>query len=160
MNELDLLRIAARVAAKNSSDNRTQNGAVLARRGEQPVAAANSFPSGVRISPERLERPTKYLFMEHAERNAIFRAAMMGWPTGGATMYCLWYACPDCARAIIQAGIYEVVGLVKTRNATPPAWTQAVLDGEALLRESGVGMRWINEPLGLKIRFDGKEMEL
>jgi hypothetical protein len=29
-----------------------------------------------------------------------------------------------------------------------------------MLREAGVGMRWLAEPLGVTIKFDGKEMNL
>jgi len=29
-----------------------------------------------------------------------------------------------------------------------------------MLREAGVGMRWLADPLGVTIRFDGKEMVL
>jgi len=53
-----------------------------------------------------------------------------------------------------------VVGLAKTRNATPDRWLDAVQDGEDILREAGVGMRWIGEPIGCTILFDGKEMHL
>ena len=160
MTEVDILRLAAREAVGHSGDPLTQNGAALARRNEAIFTAANSFPSGVEARHCRLQRPEKYRFIEHAERNVIYRAAAAGWATGGATMYCLWFACPDCARAIIQAGIYEVVGHVKPRNATPSRWLQAVNDGEQMLREAGVGMRWLAEPLGVTIKFDGKEMHL
>jgi dCMP deaminase len=160
MTEIDILRLAAREAVKNSSDPDTQNGAVLARRNDVVFMAANAFPDGVEARHHRLYRPEKYRFIEHAERNVIYRAAATGWGTGGAAMYCLWFSCPDCARAIIQAGIYEVVGHVAPRRATPARWLQAVSDGEAMLREAGVGMRWLADPLGVTIRFDGKEMVL
>src|ERR1017187_10116968 len=42
----------------------------------------NSFPRGIRDDvPERLVRPTKYLWIEHAERNAICNAARAGTAT-------------------------------------------------------------------------------
>jgi deoxycytidylate deaminase len=66
----------------------------------------------------------------------------------------------DCARAIIIAGITEVVGHVKPRAATPERWTAQIVKAEAMLREANVGMRWLAEPLGVTIRFDGQEMEL
>jgi dCMP deaminase len=157
MNEIEILRIAAIAARTRSGDPRTQNGAVLCRPDNFIVSAANSFPAGVRPRPEP---PEKYTYIEHAERNAIYKAASMGWPTGGATMYCLWFACPDCARAIVQAGIYEVVGLAKTRNSTPDRWLDAVQDGEDILREAGVGMRWLGERIDATIMFDGREMHL
>ena len=45
----------------------------------------------------------------HAELNAILNCARNGVPTVGATIYCTMTPCPNCAMAIIQAGIIEVV---------------------------------------------------
>ncbi len=59
--------------------------------------------------PERLERPNKYLWIEHAERNAICNAARAGTSTAGCTLYVELMPCMDCARAVVQAGIIEVV---------------------------------------------------
>lgn len=160
LSEVDILRVAAREAARRSSDPRTQNGAVLSRQDDIMVLGSNSLPAGIAKTPQRLAAPEKYTFVEHAERAVIYKAASFGWATGGATLYCLWFACPDCARAIIQAGIYEVVGHVKPRSETPSRWLHAVKDGEQMLREAGVGMRWLADPLGVTIRFDGKEMHL
>jgi deoxycytidylate deaminase len=62
-----------------------------------------------RRCPERLVRPTKYLWIEHAERNAICNAARAGTATEGCTIYVEIMPCMDCARAIVQAGIVQVV---------------------------------------------------
>lgn len=45
----------------------------------------------------------------HAEANAIVQAARNGVRIGGATLYTTAYPCPDCGRAIINAGIEAVV---------------------------------------------------
>ena len=45
----------------------------------------------------------------HAELNAILNCARNGVPTVGATIYCTMTPCPNCAMAIIQAGIIEVI---------------------------------------------------
>lgn len=156
MTDLDYLRYAAKVAATQSHDNRTQNGAVLAAR-NAVVWAANRFPKGVE---QVLETPQKYAAMEHAERAAIYAAAKCGWKTNGATMYALWFACPDCARAIINAGVAEVIGHIAPRQQTPDRWMEQVLAGEKMLRDAGVAMRWLAEPLGVSILFDGRRMEL
>ncbi len=106
--------------AFRSPDPSTQNGAVIVatdtRTGQPTVVGrgANEFPHMVRITEERLERPLKYSFIEHAERNAIFdyldHLKMMGNERehGPLHMYALWAACSDCARAIIQAGVHTV----------------------------------------------------
>lgn len=158
--ELDILRLVAKEAATRSMDPRTQNAAALVRPDDIMVVAANAIPTGVVRSPGRLEPPAKYDYIEHAERAAIYKAASFGWTTGGSTLYALWFACPDCARAIISAGVYEVVGLAKARSLTPDRWLDAVETGEQMLREAGVGMRWLADPLGVSIRFNGKEVQL
>ena len=44
----------------------------------------------------------------HAERNAIYAAAREGIRLEGSTIFTPGLPCPDCARAIIQAGIVEI----------------------------------------------------
>lgn len=140
------LKVACEQAA-SSHDHHTQNGAVLVPVGAAYVAiGVNKVPKGVYAAPDRLLRPLKYKYIEHAER--------------AATLYCPWFACTDCARAIILAGIREVVGHVKPRAATPERWTAEIVQAEAMLREAGVSMRWLAEDLGVTIRFDGEEMRL
>jgi dCMP deaminase len=51
----------------------------------------------------------KYAWIEHAERNAIYWAARHGLSTEGCAMFVDLTPCVDCARAIIQAGVVEVV---------------------------------------------------
>jgi dCMP deaminase len=57
---------------------------------------------------ERTQRPEKYIWTEHAERNAIYAAAKTGTPLDGCRIYVTGMPCYDCCRAIIQAGIKEV----------------------------------------------------
>jgi dCMP deaminase len=57
----------------------------------------------------RQERPEKYYWFEHAERNAIYNAVRVGIPLKGCRMYVLGVPCMDCARAIVQSGIEEVI---------------------------------------------------
>ena len=70
----------------------------------------NSFPRGINDNiPKRKKRPEKYLWMEHAERNAIYNAARVGTPTKGCTIYIQSMPCMECARAIIQSGIIKII---------------------------------------------------
>ena len=98
--------------AKHSPDTSTQNGAVIvnALTGAIVGAGLNDFPHGVEVTEERLQRPMKYFFTEHAERNAVFEMGDRGLAdmAGDKEMYALWAACADCARAIIQAGVKKV----------------------------------------------------
>ena len=100
-----------RVVALRSKDPNTQIGCVIVGPAHEIRSTGyNSLPRGIRDDvAERLERPTKYLWMEHAERNGIYNAARAGTATQGCTIYVEIMPCMDCARAIVQAGITEVV---------------------------------------------------
>ena len=100
-----------KVVATRSKDPNTQVGCIIAGPAHEIRSTGyNSLPRGIRDDlAERLERPTKYLWMEHAERNAIYNAARCGTALEGCTIYIELMPCMDCARAIVQAGIREVV---------------------------------------------------
>jgi len=98
----------AQHAATKSKDS-TQVGAVLTDAdGTVLLSAYNGPPRGVRDDPERLERPTKYLFASHAEANLIAFAARKGIRTDGCTVFVTHMPCAACARTLIQAGITTV----------------------------------------------------
>jgi len=64
---------------------------------------------GVLAKSERYERPEKYFWAEHAERQAIQEAARVGWPLEDATIYVTWFPCMDCARMIVGCRMKELV---------------------------------------------------
>jgi dCMP deaminase len=135
----DMLRHAYRLAALYSNDPATQNGAILVNRDGEPIGTGvNRFPHRVKVTPERLERPKKYSFMEHAERNAIYDAARKGNATVFGVLYCPWYACADCARAIIEAGIIRVIGHKQMFDRTPEHWKASILEGNEMFQDAGI----------------------
>lgn len=70
----------------------------------------NGFPRAIDDEVEsRHQRPEKYLWSEHAERNALFNAAASGNSTLNCRIYQSMYPCAHCARGIVQAGIHEVI---------------------------------------------------
>ena len=50
---------------------------------------------------------SKYLYVCHAELNAILNCAVGG--VRGCTVYTTLFPCNECAKAIIQSGVSEVV---------------------------------------------------
>ena len=104
------LRLAHEVSTW-SKDRSTQVGAVIVGDDKTPGPYGyNGFPRDVDDDAEdRHQRPTKYRWTEHAERNAIYNAARIGMGLKGCTMYVTHVPCADCARAIVQVGIREVV---------------------------------------------------
>jgi dCMP deaminase len=70
----------------------------------------NGIPRGCDDTDEsRYERPIKYLFTEHAERNAIYHAARHGVSLKDCKLYVTLFPCADCARAMIQSGITKLI---------------------------------------------------
>lgn len=141
MNMLGL--IAAR-----SKDPNTQIGCVITGPDHFVRSTGyNSFPRGVRDNvPERLERPEKYMWIEHADRNAIYSASRIGIPLEGCLMYLPGLPCMDCGRGIIQVGISEVIIDQVKQEAwakTTPRYTPDFERVEILLAEGGVKLtRW------------------
>lgn len=153
----DLLRRAYALAARESDDPDTNNGAVLVDRyGSLIGESANVFPDGVSVTAERQQRPTKYSYMVHAERGAIYKAARSGLQAKGGMLVVPWYACADCAQAIIQAGVVRVVGHRQMLDATPDRWKETIVLADAMLDEAGVVRDYYDGPIGdVTIKFNG-----
>ncbi len=92
---------------------------------------------------ERWERPAKYEWVEHAERNAIYNAARTGVSIKGCTAYLNWEPrpCVECCKGFIQAGIINVVGpnIPFPSGGTRKDWKFDV--STIMMNESGVGCR-------------------
>ena len=154
----DLLSTACSFA-QNSPDQSTQNAAVLCNGMTMlPLTwAVNEFPRGVTYSDARWERPGKYEWIEHAERNAVFAAARRGISTDGLTMVCPWAACSDCARAVIQAGVSRLVTLRPKQEDTHARWDASISVAMTMLDEAGVEVVYIDGPLdcGVTLKRNG-----
>jgi len=112
--------------AKKSKDPSTKVGCVIVYPDNGVCSTGfNGFARGVREEPkgpfpnfnmnddeikERWEnRELKYPLIVHSESNAIYNAARHGHNTRGCKIYVPWHPCSNCANAIIQAGIVEVI---------------------------------------------------
>lgn len=144
------LNICKMVAAR-SKDPNTQIGCVIAGPAHEIRSTGyNSLPRGIRDDvAERLERPTKYLWMEHAERNAIYNAARCGTPLEGCTLYVEIMPCMDCGRAIVQAGIKEVViSRERMSQYSSEYFEEHFRKVVELFREAGVRIRQVPDEPG------------
>jgi dCMP deaminase len=131
------------VAAAAGSPNRVRRvGAVLVTAGAE-IAACNTFPPGVRNLPERAAGENRFIWLEHAERTALFAAAKRGLATDGGLLVSTYFPCTDCARAIVLAGVKTV--------ATPrpefddPVWGQSFRTSAAILSEGAVEVVYLAE---------------
>jgi dCMP deaminase len=107
----DVFMTQVYLIASRSSDANTHIGAVIVNPHNVQVSAGyNGFPRGMDDkNSERQERPEKYFWMEHAERNSIYNAARLGVSLIGCKMYTNGIPCMDCGRAVVQSGIVEVI---------------------------------------------------
>lgn len=144
----------ARHVAQWSKDPSTKVGAVIVDPTTRSVVGMgyNGFPRGVQDTADRLnDRPTKYKIVAHAELNAILNAVA---PVKGCVMY-VWPTfhtgfvptCNECAKAIIQAGITEVIGYgggVKD-GQLDDTWKETHQIAEEMYKEAGVNVYRITE---------------
>lgn len=105
----------ALLSAQRSKDPGTQVGACIVGQDNKILSVGyNGMPTGCSddVMPwdrEGAPMETKYLFVCHAELNAILNYA--GGSLRGARIYTTLFPCNECAKAMIQAGIREVIYL-------------------------------------------------
>jgi len=113
----------ALLAAQRSKDPSTQVGACIVDSSKRILSTGyNGFPQGCSDDDFPWNRDdskgeTKYQFVVHAELNAILNAS--GKNLNGSTVYVALFPCNECAKAIIQSGITEVVYLSDKYHDTP-----------------------------------------
>lgn len=122
-----------------SKDTGHKCGAVIIREDTMDIIAIgyNGLPRGMDDSVSRYtDKPEKYFFTEHAERNAIYNAARKGSLTNDYTMYVSWFPCADCARAIVQAGIKRIV--CRQPVSSNPIWVESFRHANHILLSCNV----------------------
>ena len=103
----------AELSAKRSKDPNTQVGACIVSKDKKILSVGyNGAPNGYNdeILPWDREGSfidTKYAYVCHAELNAILNNK--GSNLEGSTLYVDLFPCNECAKAIIQCGIKEIV---------------------------------------------------
>ena len=105
----------AMLAAKRSKDPNTQVGACIVSADNIIISTGyNGMPKGCSddIFPwerEGQQDMTKYPYVVHAELNAILNAN--GRDLRGSRIFVALFPCNECAKAIIQSGVKEVLYL-------------------------------------------------
>lgn len=130
------------LAAKRSKDPNTQVGACIVKDNVILSTGYNGFPYGCSddeypwVRESENPNDTKYPFVVHAELNAILNS--QGKSLKGATIYVALFPCNECAKAIIQSGIQEVV-----YHSDKYADTEATKASKRMLTSAGVKIRQI-----------------
>lgn len=152
------------LASQKSKDNRTKIGAVLVRNDSRAIISEgfNGICRGVNdYDPNRLEKPTKYFFFEHAERNSVYNCARHGISTLNSICYTQGVPCADCTRGLIQAGISKIIIHKQWPNLIhSPQWVESIGFSREMLKEAGIEIEIYDKVLGLKGFLDGKEIDV
>ena len=97
----------AKVASKRSHDIHTQHGCVITDKHNHILGVGyNGFPKGLDDSLLPLERPDKYPWMIHAEKNALSNCVVR--PENGIA-YVTGQCCNSCVMSLWQEGIKKVI---------------------------------------------------
>ena len=123
-----------------SKDPSTQVGCVIVDKQNRVVSLGfNGFPRGIKDLVNRYEdKETKYLFVAHAERNALDNAPLS---VEGCTLYSPLLPCNECAKSIIQKGITKVVSYEPTEDRPYLRWDIT----KQMFLEAGVQLYLINK---------------
>ena len=113
----------AMLAARRSKDPSTQVGCCIVSQDNIIISTGyNGMPKGCSDDEFPWDRTgedtnTKYPYVVHAELNAILNAN--GRDLRGSRLYVALFPCNECAKAIIQSGVKEVLYLSDKYGGTP-----------------------------------------
>lgn len=133
----------ALLSARRSKDPSTQVGACIVNRQNKIVGTGyNGFPIGCDDDKLPWDRggeflETKYPYVCHAELNAILNSISRD--LQGCSIYVALFPCNECAKAIIQSGIREVVYL-----SDKYAHTDIVKASKLMFAQAGVSLRQLD----------------
>ena len=129
------------LSGKRSKDPSTQVGACIVNENKRIVGIGyNGMPYGCKDDEYPWERKgnfmnTKYAYVVHAELNAILNSTA---PLKNCSIYVSLFPCNECAKAIIQSGITEVV-----YESDKYAYSDSVKASKRMLESAGVELRQI-----------------
>lgn len=144
MNALDIkwtgrfLKLAKEVASW-SKDQSTKVGAVITTMDGSPVSwGFNGMAMGIDDTiVSRSDRPTKYKWMCHAERNAMDLSSRAD--LNNCVMYVTFSPCSSCAQSIVQRGIKTlVIDKSSTVDTAPERWKEDMYVALEMLKEANV----------------------
>ena len=140
----------AHLSAKRSKDPSTQVGAVIVNEEKRIVGIGyNGLPYGCEDDTFPWSREgewldTKYPYVVHAELNAILNSIQK---LKNCTLYVSLFPCNECAKAIIQCGIKEVI-----YDSDKYADTPATKASKRMMEAAGVTYRQYQRT-GREIKF-------
>lgn len=137
----------ALLSAQRSKDPSTQVGACIVNDKNKIVGAGyNGLPAGCSDDDFPWDRQgdfltTKYPYVCHAELNAILNN--IGIDLHGCRIYTALFPCNECAKAIIQSGIQQVIYL-----SDKYADSDASKASRRMLETAGIACRKVETKIG------------
>ena len=131
----------AYATSRFSKDESTQVGAVIVGpTNEVRSLGYHGAPRGCRAdeASRGITRPEQYFWYSPAELTAITNAARVGVPLDGSIIVVTHPPCMDCARAIVQAGIKQVVA-ARPAAEFAERWIEHTRRVQTLFSECKVG---------------------
>lgn len=146
------------LASQRSKDPGTQVGACIVNDDNKIMSVGyNGFPRGCSDDDFPWERSsdtennTKYPYVCHAELNAVLNAG--GNNLSGCRIYVALFPCNECAKAIIQCGIREVIYISDKYGDTEP-----VQASKRMLRAAGVKLTQFKSEKSITIDFSSEKI--
>jgi dCMP deaminase len=148
----------ALLSAKRSKDPATQVGACIVNTKNKIVGAGyNGLPAGCDDNEFPWEKDgdflqTKYPYVCHAELNAILNN--IGMDLHGCRIYTALFPCNECAKAIIQSGITEVIYLSDKYDGSDTS-----VASKRMLDTAGVSYRKVESQINkIELSFEEKDV--
>ena len=141
----------AYLSGLRSKDPNTQVGSCIVSQDNKILSMGyNGFPIGCSDEDFPWQREgdpydTKYFYVTHSELNAILN--YRGGSLEGTKLYVSMFPCQECAKAIIQSGIKEII-----YGNDKYADTAGVKASKRMLEAAGVSFRQY-QPSGREISF-------
>lgn len=98
----------AKLISLRSHDSVTQHGCILIKEDRIISSGFNGYPIGFPDAILPNIRPHKNRWMIHAELNCLLNAAKNGVSTLDSELILTGRPCPECLKALIQAGIKKI----------------------------------------------------
>ena len=148
----------ALLSGRRSKDPSTQVGACIVNPQNKIVGAGyNGLPMGCSDEDFPWDKNgdflhTKYPYVCHAELNAILNN--IGMDLTGCRIYTALFPCNECSKAIIQAGIKEVIYLSDKYDGTDVS-----IASKRMLDTAGVSYRKVEvKRKNIELSFDEKDV--
>lgn len=149
--------------SKYSDDPRTKNAALIVSTSGRWIVENNHFLNNIYFNfseEDKYNKEIKDIYLEHAERAAIYSAAKYDIDCYDAVLYSPWVGCVACSRGIVLSGIKRVVTLKNFYKSN--TWEREIELGRQLMENRGVKIEYmeLNSFTGEKLFFGGKEIIL